>query len=175
MKSCKKKFILLLVSLLTCATVFTFVGCADGETADDINNNGQSTGDITGDDDIVELPDIAYAQGIPEHFIMNGITYDSSYALNGYDVQYVLAVHGGYELDELIGYYVNREDYQQLYETNPNMMYAIDEENTIFNSYDDNKLSIYSLKGHDIEKYVAIYLVDRVVHIYVNNNYDARD
>ena len=49
MKSCKNKFILLLVSLLTCATVFTFVGCADGETADDINNNGQSTGDITGD------------------------------------------------------------------------------------------------------------------------------
>lgn len=169
MKSCKNKFILLLASLLMCATIFTFVGCT-GEGGQVV-----SPPEDDKDDDIGELPDIAYAQGIPEHFIMNGITYENSYALNGYDVQYVLTLHGGYEIDELIGYYVNREDYLQLYETNPNMMYAVDEENTIFNSYDDNKLSIYSLKGHDIEKYVAIYLVDRVVHIYVNNNYDARD
>ena len=163
MKSCKNKFILLLASLLTCATIFTFVGCTgnNDQVADDANN-GQSTGDIIGDkdDEINELPDIAYALGIPQQFILNGITYDVDY------VQ-----HGDYELGEIIGYYVNREDYPELYEMNPNVMYAIDEENLIFNSFDHNRLTIYSLKGRDEKEFVALYVVDRVVNVYLNNSY----
>ena len=162
MKSCKNKFILLLASLLTCATIFTFVGCTgnNDQVAGDANN-GQSTGDVIGDkdDDVNELPDIGNAWGIPQQFILNGITYDVDY------VQ-----HGDYELGEIIGYRVNRENYQFYYEKNPDVLYSIDEENNIYTADGGDKFDIYSLKGRDVEQFVALYAVDRVVNVYLNHS-----
>ena len=98
--------------------------------------------------------------GIPQQFVLNGITYEVSYVQD-------------YELGELIGYRVNRENYQFYYEENPDVLYSIDEENNIYTIDGYDRFDIYSLKGRDVEQNVALYLIDRVLLIYVNNSYEG--
>lgn len=155
MKSCKNKFILLLASLLTCATVFTFVGCS-GVGGVVVSRPEDDKDDIPPD----AVDHLGYASGIPQQFILNGITYEIDYTQ-----------HGDYELGEIIGYRVNRENYQYYYKENPDVLYSIDEKNTIFTSDNYNRFTIYSLKGHDVEQFVALYAVDRVVNVYLNHSY----
>lgn len=154
MKSCKNKLILLLASVLTCATVFTFVGCT-GEGGQVV-----SPPEDDKDDNVNEGDDLGRAMGIPQQFVLNGITYEVSYVQD-------------YELGELIGYRVNRENYQFYYEENPDVLYSIDEENNIYTIDGYDRFDIYSLKGRDVEQNVALYLIDRVLLIYVNNSYEG--
>ena len=158
MKNCKNKFILLLVLVLTCVALFSVAGCSGvggvvvpWPEDDPFDNDDENIKD-----------DLGHFWGVPQQFVLNGITYDDS------NMQY-------YELDELIGYCVNREDYQSYYEENPDVAYFIDEKNEIYTSDGYNRFAIYSIKGRDVEQNVVLYSMDRVVNSYVNNSYMEGD
>lgn len=94
---------------------------------------------------------------IPEQIILN-------------DISYVMAANE-FEKDELIGYLVNREDYQTFYAENADILYAIDEDNSVINAEDNNRIGIYSVQDYDIEQYISVSDSYGTIFIYVNINY----
>ena len=91
----------------------------------------------------------------PQTIIVNEIRYDmvidSTNSLN-------------YELDQLIGHIIN-EDFLKTYkELYPNLIPVID--NYMHNSFTNNMIEIYSIKGKDIKQYLALKIITKgnIVH-----------
>ena len=172
MKSCKNKLILLLASVLTCATVFFFFFCTGngGRTLDDIID------DYIVDEDYVGagIDEPAWT-AIPHEIELNGITYD---IIVKYDY---MEISREYEADELMGFWVNREDYQALYEKDPDAVYFINELNSISNGHINikfgayNIFEIYSVQGYDFEQYMGLGSDTYMMIVYVNNSYNGGD
>ena len=161
MKSCKNKFILLLASLLTCATIFTFVGCA--------GNGGRTIDDII--DDCIVDEDYVGA-GIDEP-AWTAISYEIT--LNDIDYNIVYRPEGA-KIDEFVGYMVNCEDYEYFYEKDPDAVYFISETNSVLNEgYYHNSFSVYTIKGYNFEQCVALCSGECIEAVYININYDGGD
>lgn len=171
MNTCKNKLILFLASALICAAAFSLAGCTgNGQAADGTDKYGQSANDTINDKDYNNVVTEPAVVAIPGEIELNGITYNI-----------VIGFNEEFKSGELLGFWVNREDYQALCEKDPDSVYFIDERNSILNEQINlkygayNIFGVYSVRGYDSEQYIGLGSDTGMSIVYVNRSYNAGD
>ncbi len=97
---------------------------------------------------------------IPQEINFRNISYKSA-SENELEIK-------NYELDTILAYLINKEDYEEFYKDDPNLEYCLEENNSIYYANGIPKFPIYSLVNYSFEKVIAIYVDGVGSLIYVN-------
>ncbi len=133
----KKKIVYCIICAFIMAVfALTLIGCDKVK-----NDNSAKNMNETVDNDEMGL-----VMAIPEEISLNGLTYvrDFNFKTNRIKTK------------ELIGYIINRSDYERNFKQNPDLMYAISESNSVVDIYNDNKISIFSALDYEIDYCVCV-------------------
>lgn len=72
-------------------------------------------------------------------------------------------------LDTIIAYLINLDDFDKFYNENPNIDYYVDETNSVYNVYGENKFPVYSIKNQSVSDYIAVKVNDGSPILFIKN------
>lgn len=145
-----KKIVYGICSVIMAVFALTLIGCSEVKN----DNSAKKMNEAVDNDEM------ALVSSIPEEISLNGLTYVSDFNFK----------KDGVKKQELIGYIINRADYERNFKQNPDLMYAINESNSVVNILNDNKISIFSTSDYDVD--YCVYVGDSTYFtVYVNADY----
>ncbi len=106
---------------------------------------------------------IAPILSLPSKIVFRNITYRSS-SMSELNIK-------NYELDTILAYLINENDYEKFNSVNPNIEYCLDESNFIQYTNGTPKFPIYSIVNYSFEKVIAILVNEIGTLLYVSDQF----
>lgn len=134
---------------------FALVSCTPKLDSDQTRSLGDES--INGITTSIDSPGETNSATPSEPFFVSATPQDLVFRNQKYEM---ITLHSSetkdMELDTIIGYFINREDYDRFSSENSDAEYAVNEGNSIYYAYGENKMLIYSVVGYPVDELIAV-------------------